>query len=358
MFGLIEALRYRINFLTSHTLAQNANAVLGKISPRNTTYLPYGPSHLLMRITSRCNQRCLFCPRKAPSVPSNRFEFDDVTIGRFVEMVDRFRGAFSLSLTGGEPFLNKDIFDMMEYANSRRVRVYASTNGALLDDKIDRIMRSPLSRLNISLDAVTPSDYERMHGESNSIFYNVLDNVAELVEKRERLNSHLQLEISYICTKRNFRRIRDMIQLAGEIGVDVLVFYNLVPFGLPSFSKDDCLYESDSEVIEVIESVEQFSTGLRVVMPALYRSAITERFCRMPFMTLCIDGEGFASVCCQSTSQGKYSDVGNILRDENVWNNSHFRRIRKIMMNDSQPLPELCTVCPHMNRPYKIISGE
>ncbi|UCD73400.1 MAG: radical SAM protein [Candidatus Bathyarchaeota archaeon] len=353
-----ETAWYWIHFLASHTLTQNANAIIRKISPRNTSYLLYGPSHLLMRVTSRCNQRCLFCPRKAPSVPRRRFEFDDVLIDRFAEMVDRFRGVSSLTLTGGEPFLNKDIFEMMEYANSRSIRVFASTNGAVLDDKIDQIIRSPLSHLNISLDAVTPSDYESMHGEPKSIFYKVLDNIAGLVEEREKFNHHLELGVSYICTKGNFRRIPDMIQLAREIGVDALIFYNLVPFDLPGFSKDDCLYEEDPEVAEVIESVEEFSPELSVMMPALYRSVILNRFCRMPFTTLCIDGEGFVSVCCQSTSQGKYGDVGNILRDENVWNNQHFRRMREILMNDSKPLPELCTVCPHMNRPYKIISGE
>ena len=81
----------------------------------------------------------------------------------FVDVVNECREAIYLYLTGGEPFLNEYIFDMIEYAHSRKMRVTASTNGSILNDKINRIVDSPLSGLNISLDADNPSDFYAQH---------------------------------------------------------------------------------------------------------------------------------------------------------------------------------------------------
>jgi MoaA/NifB/PqqE/SkfB family radical SAM enzyme len=278
-----------------------------------------------------------------------------MSISTFVKIIDKLKGAISLELSGGEPFLNKDIFDMIKYAHSKKMHVSVSTNGTILYNKIDQIIYSWLSTLNISLDAVDSSDYKSMHGAPKSVFYTVLENITALAEKKKRLNHHLKLKISHVCTKRNYKRIPDMVRLAEELDVDELLFHNLIPFGLPGFSKDQSLYDDDSEVVEVIESVEQPSSKLRVVMPRLHRRVISERLCRMPFTTMPMNGDGYVSTCCQITPQREY---GNILHNENVWNNFHYQGMRKILIDNSELLPDICKTCPLMSRPYKILLGK
>jgi MoaA/NifB/PqqE/SkfB family radical SAM enzyme len=296
-----------------------------------------------MRITSRCNQKCLFCRLKAPGVPEDYFKFSDMTLNNFVRIVDRFRAAIVLLLTWGEPFLNKDVFNIIEYAHAKKMYVTASSNGAILNDKIEQIVRSSLSELNISLDASNPSDYERLHGAPHGSFYNVLENIRELSEKRKKSNNHIKLTISHIFTKKSYKTIPDMIRLAEELEVDGLVLHNLIPYGLHGFSKDQSLYEGDSEAIEVIRSVERIGSKLDLVMPIFRERVIAKRHCRMPFTTMTIDGSGGVYVCCEALEP---IDCVNILHDENVWNNPDFRRMRKMLTDCSEPLPETCKICP------------
>lgn len=292
----------------------------------------------MIRVTSRCDQRCYFCRQRA----LNNLYFDDMTIDNFRKILDRYRGAIQVILTGGEPFLHKGIFNMIKYAHLKKMYVSASTNGANIYDKIDRIINTPLSLLNISLNALDSRDYKVMHGESKYVFNTVLENIAGLVEKRDTLNKHLKVSISYTCTKGNYTKIPNMVRFAEELNVDELVFQNLIPVAVPEFNIDQSLYEDDSEVTDVMDSIEPPTSKLRVIMPRLLQREITERLCKMPFTILHINSECDVSPCCVVKFKRKY---GNILEDDNVWNNFYYRRIRKILLTPSIPLPEVCKTC-------------
>ena len=145
----------------------------------------------------------------------------------------------------------------------------------------------------------------------------------------------------------------DMIRFAKELGVDRLIFLNLIPFNLPGFSKEQSLYEDNRDVIDLIESIELKNSGLKVVMPVLNKCQIRDRLCKMPFRDLTINGDGYVSVCCQLTEKEKY---GNALRKEDVWNNIYFKRTREMLFDNSEPLFDICKVCPSMGKPYKILN--
>lgn len=341
-----------VSFVRKHRPSQIWNCVLKKTSPPNGRFLTYRPLHLVFRITSRCNMNCNFCLRKAPSVPAHFFEFQDMTLENFISLTGRYSEAYAVELSGGEPLLHKDFFEMAKYAYSRQMEVCASTNGIILHDKLNQIIKSPLSLFNVSLDAVNPVDYEKMHGFSGDVFYSILQSITELVAIRNRSNPRLELRVSYICTKSNYRRIPDMVRLAQDLGVDQLDLTNLFSYDLPGFSSDQSLYDDDSDVLEVLKDVERARSNLRVKMPELLSHQITRRLCKMPFRTLTMDADGSYYVCCQMT---KNEGFGGIMGDEDVWNGSAFQRIRRILTDVSVPLPEVCRFCRYLFRPYKMI---
>lgn len=339
-----------ITFVKNHTLSQIWNYLKYSIHPSNMSYLRYEPINLEMFITSNCNNHCNFCPQHAPSVPKNTFTFNDMTIDVFRKIVDRFKAAIFVNFSGGEPFLNKDIFKMIAYAHLMKMKISTSTNGYIIKDKIGQIMGVPLSTLNISLNADNPIEYARMNGVPKTNFNIVLDTITELTEQRKKRNSRIKLTISFVCTKDNYKTIPNMIHLAEDLNLDEIYFHNLIPFNLPGFSRDQSLYEDDSEVLEMIKSIE--STTIVVSIPRLYRKIQVKRLCRAPFKTLPVTGEGHVSVCCQIISS--QIQHGNVLQNNDVWNNTHFQNMRKILINKSDPLPALCKTCPVMIPSHKI----
>jgi MoaA/NifB/PqqE/SkfB family radical SAM enzyme len=106
-----------------------------------------------MVITRRCNLSCGYCnesDRVSPPVPIERLK-------RQVEKLSEL-GTFSLTLTGGEPLLHPDIFDLIRYSKKHILRVEILTNGFLLTkEKILKLNSLSLDGLQISIDGANPN---------------------------------------------------------------------------------------------------------------------------------------------------------------------------------------------------------
>lgn len=336
--SFLRSLKREIKFKKSHTWPQTWNHIKQKIYNDNC-YMKSGPTWLDLKITSRCTLKCNFCYWYRPK---NLLRFNDMSYENFVRIINKFRQVYGLALSGGEPFLNRDIFNMTKYAHKHKIKVEIITNGTIIHDLLDRIISSPLSLLNISLDAYDSSEYRRMRGGSRRLFGAIFENIRNLVEKRDKSNSALTLQVSFICTKANYGRIPDKVQLSKDLGVDIVVFDNLIPFGIPSFLEDQCLYDDDSDVMEVIESAKKPDSKLTVIMPTLYKKNIVERNCKEPFLNLTIDGDGNISTCCMIAPRRNH---GNVFYDKDVWNNVAYQRIRRRLLDKSLPLPNFCKTC-------------
>lgn len=349
-------MRNILNFVREHSLPQTWNMVKYKISKQcQSTYLRYNPIHLNLFVTSRCTQKCNFCPRKRDNTLIEVFKFSDMSFDNFKKIINRFIDAQFIYFSGGEPFLNKDIFDMIEFGSKNKMGTEISTNGTILNDKIDQIIHSALSSMNISLDAHDAGAYKKMHEDSKQVFDTVIGNITELVEKRDKINHGPELRISYICTKANYKNIPDVIRLAEELYIDEIFLNNLIPCGIPGFLEDQCLYEDDLDVVEVIKSIDQPKSKLTVTLPKLYKRTITERCCTEPFRAIPIDGNGNISPCCTISPHRRY---GNVFQDNDVWNNSSFQRIRKILLDKSLPLPKFCKTCHGLGTERMVLSKE
>lgn len=116
-------------------------------------------NYLRISVTDRCNFRCRYC---IPSTPFNVIEHQK--IARYEEILRITRlacdlGITKVRITGGEPFVRKDILDFLDQlcAIEQLSDVSITTNGALLTkDKIKRLINTGIKRLNFSLDTLDP----------------------------------------------------------------------------------------------------------------------------------------------------------------------------------------------------------
>ena len=117
--------------------------------------LLYSPFLAQLVVTRRCNLACGYCS-----------EFDDssapVPTAALRARIDRLKelGTFSLELTGGEPMLHPDIFELVAYARRRDFyKVMMISNAYLLNEaKVRRLNEAGLMELQVSVDGVTPND--------------------------------------------------------------------------------------------------------------------------------------------------------------------------------------------------------
>ncbi len=260
----------------------------------------------------------------------------------FQNILSKFRGAYSVGLGGGEPFLHKEIFKMIEYGRIYGIRATLNMNGTLISDKIDQIIASSPLLLSISLNATSAVEYEKISNVPSKVFEEV-QNIVTLAEKRNIGDKSIKLGISYVCTKENYRKIPDMAKLTQELGVDQAHFINLGPIPKEGFTKNQCLYKNDKDVVEVIKSLDKAKFRIRIIGPNLYKENFdkSKSCCSQPFDWIKILPDGDVFTCCCNVVR-----ADNILYDHDVWNNDIFQTFRKKMTSgDLSLLPNMCNTC-------------
>ena len=122
---------------------------------------PRGAVHLLrdgssianFAVVSWCNAKCVFC-----SYPDAK-ERKEVRLEDGRRAIDALRdlGVAIVSLTGGEPFLDRDLFDIAEYASGEGLIVFTGTNGTFLTPATAaRLARAEVQGVWISYEGPTP----------------------------------------------------------------------------------------------------------------------------------------------------------------------------------------------------------
>lgn len=138
---------------------------------------------LRISLTDRCNLSCVYCTPKEKIELSSRIDvltFEEILkLGRiFIEL-----GVKNFKLTGGEPLVRKGTVDLIkEFQKLPGLSdLSLTTNGVLLPVYLDRLKKTGLKRINISLDTLQKEKYKLINGSDD--FDNVFEGLTMAIEK-------------------------------------------------------------------------------------------------------------------------------------------------------------------------------
>jgi AdoMet-dependent heme synthase len=191
--------------------------------PRGSnTYRAYSIS---WNLTQRCNLHCAHCYMSASAHAETAGELSTAECQRVIDDIAQVNPEVFLILTGGEPLIRKDIFDLASYASNKGFTVVLGTNGVLLREAEARHMRqSGIRGASISLDSVDPQRHDafrRLQGAWQGAVR------ATKILSAEGLDFSIHTSI----TTWNVDEMPAMIDLARELGARVLNFFFLVRTG-------------------------------------------------------------------------------------------------------------------------------
>lgn len=133
-----------------------------KLIDRHNRHLNY----LRISITDRCNMRCLYCVPDG-RIPKLRHQ-DILSYEEIVHLVGIAMrlGITKVRITGGEPLIRKGVYRFLTKLSGLKQLedLSLTTNGVLLKENVNRIKRSGISRINISLDALNPDKFKLITG--------------------------------------------------------------------------------------------------------------------------------------------------------------------------------------------------
>jgi MoaA/NifB/PqqE/SkfB family radical SAM enzyme len=205
-------------------VAGNGVRLLGTVLSDRLGRPLVGPSLATLIITYRCNYFCKFCELPARAIRRKKEgirEFDPEEMIRVVRGLKRIRAA-AVGITGGEPFIRTDLFDVLAEIERLGMVSHVNTNGHFLSpENVRRLVATGVHSVNVSLDAPDPEIHNGIRGNRRS-FETILTGLEEVLRQRRRKRP--RVGITTVLTAETTDRAIEMSRLAREIGVDSLGF--------------------------------------------------------------------------------------------------------------------------------------
>lgn len=184
---------------------------------RGSARVPALPVEYIVETTAKCNLYCPMCPRETHPQPK-----EDMTAEIFERLVEGARStAEHMMLIGlGEPFLDRAIFDRIEYCERHGVSTLLSTNGTLLDEETAaRLLDSRLQHITLSFDGASKVTFE--HYRKGARFERVRDNFARFAQMKHQRGSRIQIVVQMVRMPGNAHEVDEFKRFWGAIsGVD------------------------------------------------------------------------------------------------------------------------------------------
>jgi len=302
------------------------------------------PDFAQIEITTKCNFNCITCSRT--SLSRERIN-KDMDLNQFKRIIDQLPELKTVKLQGlGEPFLNKDIKAMAEYAKSRGISVITISNGSILPETD---VLEFFDEITISFDSSKKQTFESIRRGAN--FDKILDNVRELIRTRKENNLNFKVTFNMVVSHLNYSEMEDVAKLASELGIDALSFVEVENWYIPSqkeFAASSEFIRAAREKHEEIElKVSEIRKKYKNLEIAFSSSAKRKRTCPWSFYNTFITVDGYVTPCCiRMDKDAFYFD--NILQNGTsfmeVWNGEKMKQFREANIKDL-PNP-VCDLCP------------
>ncbi len=303
------------------------------------------PFRISIDITDRCNFRCPTCS-KWHGAPSG----EELALDQWKLAFEKLRGVpllREIAIGGGEPFVHREVFEILELAKQQELRIVLITNGWFVDQAVlKRLEDIPLDCLMISLNSL----HESVHDESRATTGSHR-RIMELVEIWGAQARMTDLSLSTIVMEPNCGELTYLARLVQEKGLSGIMFQVLLPTEVHySFARERSMpqpvatwYENDPLWVRSLDTLRQQVSELLVLQgkgyPILNPPSQLRRFvtyyedpgraskvpCLGTLSRMHIDPLGEMRLCYG------YPPIGNILHDDprQVWRGEQARLIRQ-----------------------------
>ncbi|MBW1777253.1 MAG: heme b synthase [Deltaproteobacteria bacterium] len=199
-----------------------------------------GPRLVAWEITRNCNLACLHCRASATCGPYTG-ELDTEAALALVDQIAQ-TGSPIVILTGGEPLLRQDIFEVAAYGTEKGLRMVMAPNGTLITGEIARkLAGAGIKRVSISLDGAAAEIHDRFRGVKGA-FDGALRGIGYLKD------AGVEFQINSTVTQINLNEIPKIQDLAVALGAVAHHIFLLVPTGRGKYILDSAItadqYES------------------------------------------------------------------------------------------------------------------
>lgn len=179
-------------------------------------------------LTDRCNLSCRHCYQIGPSRPEMHLSTAREIIDEVSDMLEDWSERYdihftpSFNITGGEPFLREDLFEILTAVKQRGFEVYLLTNGTVIDAEKAAKLRPVVDGVQVSVEG-PEAVHDSVRGKG--AFQKAVRGVERLLA--EDINVSLNVTIFRL----NMTHLSGLFNLGSRLGVRRIGFSRLVPSG-------------------------------------------------------------------------------------------------------------------------------
>jgi radical SAM protein with 4Fe4S-binding SPASM domain len=259
--------------------------------PLPGSFRPQMPFHMVWLATDACNARCLHC-----SSNSSCRSADELTTSEAFRLIDQLctSGVVDLAVSGGEPLLRKDLFDVIRHARTQGLSVGVGSNGSTLTARSAALLAElGVNRYQVSLDGLAQS-HDTLR-KWPGLFQRVLRTIE--LARAAGLRTHVCCTINRL----NFAELEDFAAVAATLGIRRINWSRYVPTGRGT----DWLDLTDTEWHEAIRLCvllrDRYEGQIEMVTHLAQQILVDPQVAGMPGFIGCQAGIGQGCVTANGT---------------------------------------------------------
>ncbi len=192
-------------------------------SPTASKPEKFVPLVLSWNVTRKCNLKCPHCYINADTKES----INELTTEEAKNLIDQICEISKplLILSGGEPLLRQDVYELIRYGASKGLKMGLGSNGSLIDDvAAKKLKEAGIETVSISLDSHIPEQHDEFRGVKGS-WEKAVNAIKALRE------NGVLVQVNTTVTQQNYNQIDDIMSLAENLAVENFHLFFLVPTG-------------------------------------------------------------------------------------------------------------------------------
>ncbi len=303
--------------------------------------------NLFLELTLRCNEHCLHCGSWCGDVKSEELSVEQYRT--FLEQLkeDMTVDGKMLCITGGEPLLRKEFFEIMEIADKLGFKWGMTSNATLINDEVARdLRRVGMGTISVSIDGLeethdafrqTPGGYKKaMNG----------------IESLLKIGGFQAVQVTTVVTHQNIGQLDELFKIFNEMDIDSWRVINMEPMGRAKNHPELILTPEDYQTLfEFIRNKriagEPVTYGCSHYLGLEYEREVRDWYflCTAGLYTASITASGDIIACLDIERRPEFVQ-GNILTDRfsDVWKNK-FQIFRRDLAEEN----EKCAKCDQKN---------
>lgn len=240
--------------------------------------LAYSPESVRIDLTGRCNLRCTHC-QASMFLGKRNLELSTTEWKKILDQLAE-AGAVTVGFLGGEPFLRKDLLEVMAHAKKLGLKTTVTTNGTMISQGIAESLILELDTYTVfSLDGPSSESHDQVRGAGT--FDKTISTIKKFAHIQEGANKKL-LGISAVLHAGNYSCFTDVFDTAYSLGANSLSLAVVHNTGRAT-SNWDRLAISSSDLIKISTAVGAKAGSMRDkiklrldMFPAAYREYLTK----------------------------------------------------------------------------------